>query len=70
MDLFFVRATGTGTVSVVSSVSMMIKWSLVAMRLFRGGFDIRGGIGGKASGGASKLLELFVVDESFAMGSR
>lgn len=62
----FVRIAGTGTESVVSSVSMMIKCSLAAIRWFRGGgFAVRGGIGGDTSGGASKLHILFVPDESF-----
>lgn len=60
-----VRIAGMGTASTCSSVSMMIKCSLAAVRLLRdGGFVMRGGTGG-ASGSASKLHEL-VADESLA----
>lgn len=59
------RAAGIGTVLILIFVS--IKCSLAAIRAFlAGGFTMRGGTGGEHAGGASKLHELFVADESLA----
>lgn len=63
---FVVLARAAGIGAILTLKSVLIKCSLEAIRALRGGIlTMRGGTGGDA-GGASKLHELFVADESLA----